>query len=161
MKNNIYTFLRNAEKTLKSLEGDKFDVKGDDNLGYNIYVKRVVVVSSLPEKSVAEKVAQEYNDITRCRKEAIEKVIDNAKNEIESSCATFATTFGDAMTKARCGGSERNEEAKYNVQYGDETVNLEGKIGKVEPLRPIPLKPTDCGENDAWSTPDNVVGKGV
>lgn len=81
MKDNL-KFFEKMEKVVNSLREVKFIVK-ENNGGYAVYCKRIIIVPSLPEKSVANTIAEEYNQITEKRKVSIEQSLRKAEDQIE------------------------------------------------------------------------------
>ena len=78
-------FLKKVEQTLKSLSEGRFEVK-TSNGDYSVHFKRVVVVGPIPDKSIAESIAEEYNNITDKRRIAIEGAMGDAEKNISKSC---------------------------------------------------------------------------
>jgi hypothetical protein len=66
------------------MNGGKFEVKGEGE--YSVHFKNVIVIGPLPDKSIADSIAIEYNYITEKRKAAIQIAIDKAEKEINDVC---------------------------------------------------------------------------
>ena len=96
MKNKT-PFLEKMKKTLLSLDESKFEVK-ENGKDYAVYLKRVVVVGPIPEKSYAEQLAGELNAFIENRKRDLNKAIKEAEKQCESIYLGVVSTISGGLS---------------------------------------------------------------